>query len=32
MDYSDLEATPKIPVIQLWHWQYAFIYPNVKKI
>lgn len=32
MDYSDIEASPAIPVIQLWHWQYAFIYPNVKKI
>ncbi|WP_426481605.1 phage baseplate assembly protein V [Chryseobacterium sp. R2ACT005] len=31
MDYSDVALTP-IPVIQLWHWQYPFIYPNVKKI
>ncbi|MBD3903775.1 type VI secretion system Vgr family protein [Chryseobacterium muglaense] len=32
MDYSDLEATPAIPVIQLWHWQFPHIYKNVKKI
>lgn len=32
MDYSDIEATPAIPVIQLWHWQLPFIYKNVKPI
>lgn len=31
MDYSDVENI-FIPVIQLWHWQYKDIYPNVKKI
>lgn len=31
MDYSDVASVP-IPVIQLWHWQYRFIYPNVKLI
>ncbi|MGH1518105.1 type VI secretion system Vgr family protein [Chryseobacterium sp. JK1] len=30
MDYSDIESG--IPVIQIWHWQYPFIYKNVKKI
>lgn len=32
MDYSDLEASPKIPVVELWHWQHKYIYPNVTKI
>lgn len=32
MDYSDIEASPTIPVIQLWHWQHSIIYKNVKKI
>lgn len=32
MDYSDIEASLAIPVIQLWHWQYAIVYKNVKKI
>lgn len=31
MDYSDI-ATPSIPVIQLWRWQYDFIWRNVKKV
>lgn len=29
MDYSDVSPTAPMPVIQLWKWQYAFIYPNV---
>lgn len=31
MDYSDVAVIP-IPVIQLWHWQHKYIYPNVTEI
>jgi uncharacterized protein involved in type VI secretion and phage assembly len=29
MDYSDTDPTIPIPVVQLWKWQYGFIYPNI---
>jgi len=30
MDYSDIEASPAIPVVQTWKWQWPVIYPNVE--